>query len=296
MAVTAVQLLREERDALHELQNGRHSYNAAYQVETNDRDDGPLAAVMAVRSLIPLGSTYALGNYFDPLAVCKAIGPATPHQEDPQLCWIVPVQWDTDLGNDSPERSVNPDGTPKSPLDRPPLINGDFNRVDESVQQDADGNAYLNSAGTPFLPPIISRRANQLITVTINRASVDNATLVLLQDAINNADWYGFPKWSVKVNGTQFSNQYEQGFEFWPHVYHLEANWKLWHPQKILDQGYYERDPVSNKLTQILDQYGEPLSEPHLLNGAGLKLPSGESAVFLEFREFLELDFITYLF
>ena len=187
----------------------------------------------------------------------------------------------------------------QDPTDEPALITVATGSLDWVVEQDIEipANAIAASNRRPFEPPPTIPNGHLIYTITKNMLAFDG------QDIINNylfrvnaAEYLGFDAgklWLAEVGSGPL--EIRNGVKFYPTrwVFHgRERGWKL----KLLDCGFEEYDSVAdglgnNPYTTIRDRTGAPISTPALLNGAGVKLPTGDPPVFLEFEVYQSAEF-----
>ena len=179
----------------------------------------------------------------------------------------------------------NPD-----PLARPAVFKTTWTKQTKPIYKDLDGIAVLNSAGQPFEQPIEIDSGYPILTIEKNYASYSWTTVMNLQNTINDDVWQGFPKWAARMDGIDIEEKEENGAMYFHVVFRIIINNTAdgtWHPFKILDAGYGELDDDDN-LVQILDKYGQPVSKPVPLDGAGHSDPTSE--VYQQFRVYQQAD------
>jgi len=182
-------------------------------------------------------------------------------------------------------------------------------------------NPVVNSAGTPYDPPLERDHARINLRITRNHQTFPINDVWWYQDTINTSDVkvlaHGFemiipPHWAkmmsisgtpAEINGQHF---YRVTYEM-----HIEPGFFVeedhpWRP-KVLDRGLmrrsraeedsdkdpYDQDKDDPGKENIKDSTGQAVMEPVLLNGAGNTLvsdPLGRVAVWLEYAMYKEID------
>lgn len=229
-------------------------------------------------------------------------------QSESPLHWIVTATYSSEpLPVREKEKQENP-----NPLNRKARIRWQTKEYFETSERDVNGKAKLNSAGDFFDPPPTRRRANWQITVMKNMTSVPAWLLDYRDCVINNASFVvdGVnigPKEAMLTYISIGEEQEQQGVKYRPVELHielatveapvtLEKTWTTY----ILDQGLRRKISVEGGLyeqrhIEEKNEEGEysKVTSPRLLNGAGgvLTQPSPESAVFLPFDDYREVDF-----
>lgn len=191
------------------------------------------------------------------------------------------------------------------PLSRPPLWKFSTNKQTRIVAFDKDGNPAWNSAGMPFTPGLEADESHTILSCEVNKdpGSFNMITHIQdYQDKVNNADWTITGVGTVsahcaKISSIEGEQKEQYGTTYLAIRYVIELNADGWNPfgseplsgTKVLDAGTAEL--ISGNLKAILDEHGVPISQPYPLNGAGLKLPVGDPAVYLQFRMYDETSF-----
>jgi hypothetical protein len=178
--------------------------------------------------------------------------------------------------------ALNPD-----PLMRPTIYNITWTNGERAVRFDLDGLAIVNSAGTPFVPPLSITYGIAVIEATWNAATLTFMDLQDNQDTFNNDIWHGQPVASCLLKGLAYSQKFENGTFFYEkkatiHVRNLDIEPLGWQYTVMLDQGFYEKDGSGNRKL-IRDAYGAPLPEPTMLN-AGVKKLDTDPPQYVQFR------------
>lgn len=280
------------RDGDFGLMDFSRKFTVGYKVVTSDpADDVPVIYAALVSDGIDLGIPHAV----DTGALCSHI---TIRQSDsePQNLWNVSVTYDS---------TANPNQY-QSPLDRPVKIKITFAKGKEAVVADLNGDAVLNSAFDPYLPPLEIDKPEARFSMEKNY-SAGTFTFIQIfqyQNTVNDGTWKGFPDSSVKLDGVEYSNeQFDNGISYDHYVWNFSVNLKKivdgsgavtweggWRPTKIQDQGYFYVDGLGNK-KPILDNGGHPKSTVSLLDGLGGQLAPGGTPVMLDYICYSKQDF-----
>lgn len=167
----------------------------------------------------------------------------------------------------------------------------------EPVWEDVDGNPILNTAGDAFDPPIERDNLIAILTVSRNEAEPDFASLITAANKVNKDPWNGFDAKTVKVAPITIPEiEYSQETEqyYYPMIYTFQINRDTW-VRKPLNTGY--RQVVSGKVVPILDDGGQTLQSPGLLDQSGvyLKPPVTKDNIIIGSFDVLEsIDFGTF--
>jgi hypothetical protein len=191
---------------------------------------------------------------------------------------------------------------------RPPKFSITKRDEKEAVRLDRNGDPIENSAGDP-LEGVEVNRPVLLLNVSWFSTNVTLAHCFGFWDKVNAADWNGFPRRTLKVEDFSFDDTYDLvpgAGPGGPAGYGLVREVKLvlaykrgptgglaeprgWQP-RFLDAGKRER--VAGKLVEIKEEKtGQPLSDPHPLNGAGLRWTPGQDFHYVDVDLYEEADF-----
>lgn len=223
----------------------------------------------------------------DTTSFCQDISCTVASQADDGCQWDVTLKY----GPFGGEAQV----FPENPLDHPLVLSWGSARFEETAEADRDGNAILNSAGDYFDPPPTRDDSRIILKIVRNESTFSPTLAQTWKNTVNDADWTvaneTFPANTVKVIDItgELSYNAKCGY-YWPVTYEFEINPDTW-TRKILDQGMRARNPGTGKLVAVLDEKGQSVSSPVLLDGAGSQLTTGNDPVFLEFELCPESDF-----
>ena len=184
---------------------------------------------------------------------------------------------------------------PVSPLMQPPEVSVTFAGSNEPIDTDTEGLPITNSAGEAFDPPITKDHSDLVISYTRNERTYDMSVAADYKDAVNSDTFLGFPPGHVLITifnsvPMQAANliYYRVSREFRVRLDEVKTRdsggaiqtqvfgWV----KRIRDEGFRERDGTdldgSPKYKPIKDSEGTHLSQPHLLDGSGNKLPDAD--------------------
>jgi hypothetical protein len=275
-----------------------HTYTRVFHVVVDSLTDSVRTVGDAIDPTtglqIPrLYDSYAVGVEFDPLAMVKRIDPQ--QDEDDGYRWVVTVEYGPitfDPAKTGEPASGGGSGNKTEPTLRIPEIKYSTARYLKIAFQDANGDAYLNSADDAFDPPPEQHGVIQVVSYTRNQATFSGGGARLYIDKCNDDVWNGCAAYTVRVEDITAESVYEAGYgAYWKvtYVFHIkEETWAL----SILDQGYNQIDPAdATKKIPISDKYAQPVSRQQLLNGSGAKLAVGGTPVFRAFEPFTAVSF-----
>lgn len=262
MAVVSVDEIYEDRKSSLELAGEKHT--RAFVVRLDSAIDGSRLAMLAVG--VGLGSGFPGGG----VAQCSSIT-ADQHGDSP-LTFRVSVEYETPKPGEG--TSDNPDD------DLPQLKIGTY-KYNKALEKDEDGNPLVASNGEPFDPPVESERA--FLTITLSRTAsfpaFDPKTDGKYVDYINTDKVFGYEKYQVKVDDVSATTKTIKGVTWWDLSVTLMIadDWRV----NLLDVGTYEvtvggstGGGVGRTFTErkrILDDNGQPIGKPVLLDGNGKK-------------------------
>jgi hypothetical protein len=183
------------------------------------------------------------------------------------------------------------------PIDQPTRVFFEAQTFEEICDVDKDGNPICNSAFSPFDPPVTRDRTRPVIRVVRNEATFSDSTILAYADKVNSdVVETVYPARTLKCSAPTAEKKFAQftGNEYYEVTYVLHYNEKTW-DKSILDAGYEELDPADDtKRRKILDDSGQPLSSPAMLDGSGHKLPAPidhTDVNYMTFKVYEEIDF-----
>ncbi len=191
-------------------------------------------------------------------------------------------------------------GQAGNPFAVPARVRLEWQSNPEPIWVDVNGNYITNTAGDAFDPPVSRDTLIGLWTVERSETtSLDIPTLLALGDKVNDSPWNGFAAKSVRtapIGLPALEYSQEANVYYWPMTYVFMWNPKGW-DQKPLNAGYRQRSPSQqnqNRMLTILDDSGQPLASPGLLdkNGAYLPPPVAQKSVIIgSFDIYEAIDF-----
>ena len=177
-----------------------------------------------------------------------------------------------------------------------PLISVTTQDNEEVVYLDIGGNVIANSAGVTFDPPITGTFFDMVVQIVINEVDAPLETfmkhVLKYNDMLNKSTWLGIlpHQGLMKVTGEQASRA---GIAFWHTTYQIFVRKapRTWE-RKIIDEGYQQiRTTGAVGLEPILDLDGSAITEPRLLDGAGLAVTGSSTGKVLPFTLKDEVEF-----
>lgn len=271
-------------------QDWTRNYVATYLVVTDDPTDGP----GTVRAAIPasLGLTYAefdktgAAKFRDNGSYITSITVAEDTIADDMRQWIATINY-------GPYQALQ---KPQDPTQEQPQIQWSSSKFQRpAVKDEITGDVIVNSAGDLFNPPIMRDDSRPMLVITRNEATHDPILAANCRDKTNASAWWVFPAKTVKcldIVGRRVLNQ-DIGY-YWEVEYSWEINIDDTWTYQALDQGF--STVVGGKKLRLTNDDGELISEPALLDGGGLVLPSGASAVYLPYDIYATIDFTIFGF
>jgi hypothetical protein len=177
---------------------------------------------------------------------------------------------------------------PDDPLAKPNEIAWSFATSREPIDLDFNGDPILNSAKETYDPATMLDIDDIILRVKRNTAYFNPVTALDYKRAVNSVSFYGFDpgiarckNWEGTLQRGGPSQWYSENliFQF------RKDGWK----RRKLDQGF--RSLVNGEYKQVVDKAGKVLSEPSLLDGAGVLLAAGATPVYNEHEFYTPLNF-----
>jgi hypothetical protein len=282
MAVTACNEILGARSSGIDAQ-WRRTYRRAWRVET----DSPFTGSYEARTSIPVFP----GNYyvqtdgagtvteFDTFSFASKIEASIDPECDDDCAWIVTVDYGP----------YDPTTFPENPLQHPLKISFGSGRFERVVDQDINGNAVSNSAGDYFDPPPTIDDSRPTIRVVRNEQTYNPQYAISWKDTVNTDTFFGFGPGQVKLAQPLGELEYSPVIGFYVVVtYEFEINPAGW-KKEILDQGL--RKLGGGGQVACVDENGQPVTSPVLLDGAGGQLATGGDPAFMEFEVYQKAAF-----
>lgn len=190
-----------------------------------------------------------------------------------------------------------------NPIDQPVDVSFQWQvfeqAADIAMVPNSDPPTYVpvvNSAGDPFDPPVTREQLKGVMRVAWNSLTFDPATFFAFGNMINADVWNGFPKYSIKFSPPNMPQRLYSQF-LGQNYYRLEGEFCFnpndggWNAMPI-DRGYRALNG-SGVPYKIVDAYGQPISQPALLNGSGAVLTTLSSYVQIPLQVYTSTQFAT---
>jgi hypothetical protein len=266
-------------------------YTRNFKVLCNDVRDGPVVIRSATTGSPPVLRIPGIGNSYyvsatevDRWSFVENVVCTRAEKTSAGCYWIARVEYGP----------YDASTYPADPIEWPIDLQWDRVEYDEICVVDINGNPVANSAGQPFDPPITRQMSKGILRITRNEADYDPKLADLYSDCINSDTFMGRDPYTVKVSGIPgVIKTNPQGGYYAAVTYTFEFDKKKW-KKFPLDIGLQELDgSTPPKLRKLLDDQGQPISDPAKLDGSGHQLPSNGTPVFLEFDVYDEVNFGT---
>ncbi|QGJ70610.1 Hypothetical protein PBC10988_23080 [Planctomycetales bacterium 10988] len=255
----------------------KRNFSYPLLVECDSPKDGPLTIWRDSR--IPrIGSVYELGNDRDPGSRLVKILPK--RESNSSRHWKVMLQYSTDGGE------LETDAAEQDPTQRPIEIWGEWEDIEEPLEQDKDGNPIESSSQEALDPPPTETISYPIVCFGRWESDWPVGKAVQYRNAINSDTFADQPPRHCQIRDITYrSEQFEDGL-IWKVTYKL-----LFKDKEIirefLDQGTRFWDADKEKWVKFV---GDGLiGEVRKLNGEGQELTEGGH--FLKFYTKKELPF-----
>ena len=245
------------------------------------------------------------GTETDPWALLKKKSAKQLSGQDGGFLWQVTCEYDSEpfernaggmdpgSGGTGSAGAGPTDNSQTQPDLRPYTIELGTNKTTRILRKDVATFADVdNSAGQPFDPPVEVPCHNPTIKFKLWKATGDDdiSNVDTYTDHINDDTWNGWPAGTVLCKQYTLTSVFEQNSWWWEKVVEVEIKHDGWNPVSILDAGTTRL--VTGKPPQpILDQSGNPITSPTLLDGTGQPLLSGGTPVYIDVNAYYEADF-----
>jgi len=186
-----------------------------------------------------------------------------------------------------------------NPLDNEPEYEWSFANSNEPIDHtlDAEDNKtpITNSAGETFDPPVTKDIEDLVFRITRNEETFREDIAEYI-NAVNDDEFFGYQPGIVKCTQVTGRPAKAAAMDYWIITYEFQFRrdgWKL----KVLDEGFREKtgddggSPAKPTYAVMVDDNDKPLSQPVLLDGAGVKLADDGDPVFLEFELYRKKTF-----
>jgi hypothetical protein len=250
-----------------------------YLVRTSSAAEDRLT-VLSASGLPQVGITLSSGG----VAVCRAVDAV--RRDDQRTLWDVTATFSSEVEERQGTQAVSGD-----PTAWVPIYETKFERLQEILAEDVDGDAIANSAKQPFETGIVRSRFIPIWEFyQFESASVDDEQVLERNEVVNSAIFKGKDVCTLlctvmsSVIGFYYGNRRRLT------RYALRYNSKTW-KHKRLDVGtVYLSD---GKLKPYLDDNGNVILGG--LDGAGAKVAIGTKPSVLEFDQYEEKAFADFL-
>jgi len=192
------------------------------------------------------------------------------------------------------QRGTDPEA--QTPFDEPPEVEWSWDVSTEAIDIDAqDGEPILNTAGEPFDPPITREVADLVLTITRAEPTYDPNKAMKFKNVLNKTAFLGIEAGKARCFPISARKVYEGPNDiFWRVTYRFGFRSDTWN-QRVLCQGFRQKTGTNAAgeatYEQILDDVGNPLSEPVNLGITGQVLAANQSPLWLSFAKYPREDF-----
>lgn len=217
-----------------------------------------------------------------------------------QRVWDVTVAYGVQTGDPDQDRNQVP-----NPLLRPVRRRSGTVLVERFLDKDLsssalqpDGKPFLNSANVPLDPPQSITIPHVIATFIRNEASYSLSAQLQYAGRVNSAQFGAIPQYHCRCNRMDGVEMWETDpdgntLRYWEVTYEFEYSPYPWHPLERLNIGYMQRDTPTSELTPCVDDDGNQVTEPCLLDALGkqIKQPSAGVETYEEFQVYRFADF-----
>lgn len=237
-------------------------------------------SVLATSGFPLVGITVTSGG----IAVCKTTDAV--RREDQVRLWDATATFSSEVEERQNVQSV--DGSPTAWI---PIYETKFERLQEVVTEDADGDAVANSAGQPFETGMTRGRFIPIWEFfQLEPATVTDEEIIDRNEVVNDATFKGKAQHTLLCTVLSSVVGFYYGARLRLTRYSLRYNSKTW-KHKRLDVGTVYLDDGKHK--PYLDDSGNVILGG--LDGAGAKVTPGTEPAVLEFDMFTETSLGTFL-
>jgi hypothetical protein len=213
--------------------------------------------------------------------------------------WEVTLEYDSTPQEPGQQESNNQN---EEPTARPPTLTFDSEATTKPLIKDLAGDPVVNSSGMLYDPPLSIQVYYPTINVSFFSATMNPEDVAYYTNKANSNAFsiggYSWPARTLLVTKYAATSQYEQGAIFWQKTISLkvaiqdeEGEFIEWDKIKGLDCGTHRL--VTGKPPQpILDKTGNAITTPIPLQN-GQPLNSGDTPVYLEYKGYAEVSFVS---
>ena len=201
-------------------------------------------------------------------------------RDDGSLIWEVSCRFTTDTSEDDEEAAEDPE----NPQDWTPKVAWSFRTLQEVMEEDADGDAVVNSQDEPLLP----MHDVNIPVLTVKRYKINflPSEITDYVNRVNSDQFYGVGEKQALIVGIRADQTKIQNVKLWEVTYtiefRLDKTWEL----RLLDHGSkYTNDDGETVPFRVK---GQPTTGN--LDGFGGEAPEGITA-FKTFQRFPTVAF-----
>ena len=269
--------LNHSRTHTHNIENER-TYTRQWTVETTTQTDD--AKIVADGWSAHTGIQRGTAFPSDVKAVAKSIRVECDQQAKDGRKWLVTCEYGPFIEDD-----LNP--LLWKAKDHWSFVPG----YQETVDFDVYGVPVTNSAGDPFLEPVVREGSRLQLTVDQNELVYNYVLAQLYRGSINADPWQGWPPYTVLCVDITAEPAWDMDIGKYyqcKYVFHFEPRtWK----KILLDQGLRELDASSPTGLRNIVHGTQAVNAPYPLDGAGQALPLGDPYQYAVFSIYPELPF-----
>jgi len=228
----------------------------------------------------------------------------TPHAEDLfmrvrscRVNQVTPIYFEGEISYDALGPNQN-----DRPENQHAQISSVIEKVDEPVDEDANGNPLQNKAGEPFDPPLTRRYSDRVFTIRKNVEEFNAEFFDQYNDVVNSDEFLGYKPGQCLMDGISGTLVWQDDYEYWeieavvrvrrpPAGRHPKKTW-FW---RVRHEGYYVLAPDANNVLKAVRRLspldGQPCSVPLPLKDDGTAEDDPTVGHFLEFKRYETMDF-----
>lgn len=259
--------------------NGMPVLNETYSfiVRTDDKDTSRISVLYETPNLPRVGQTFSAYGQ----AICKNVNAV--RRADNPLLWDVTCTFSSEV--DEGQDQQDPSSAPEEWV---PIRETKFERLQENVSKDRNGDVIANSAGQPFQTGLTIARFIPIWEFwQFEPATVSDEALIARNETVNNAIFKGREAKSLLLTIVSSKIGFYYGNRRRLTQYSLKYNSKLWtHKRADVGTVYLESGVQKPYLS------GDP--ETVILgglDGSGAKVAPGDPPALLEFDIYEEISF-----
>lgn len=290
----------------------RRHYRSTFEVETNDKTDGP-PLILTTIGLPHIGDSYVWYNSFDDFSYVDSYGEIT--YRDPsktQRLWRVPVVYKAPTSEASgASRPLNSFGHLindfADPRNEPWEVWGSFQQFQKPVTSDKDWARLANVNDEPYVPAIEKEDCHDTLCLKKNTAFISLGTRSDLVNKVNSSTMWGLAARQIKLAQWHWRLLYfGQNIPYIENVLEFKVSYQKddtsavvgW-KDIVLHQGF--REVVDSAQTDPKKRYRQimfrdmPITKPALLASDGTLLANAATPYYQKWSIEPERNFITTL-